>query len=263
MKIEATPMANQRPIRPLFILGNPRTGSTLLSTLLLQHPSIHVHGELFHSVENERKESHKLRGRRKTWFDPEVDDAIIFLDEHVFGVSTDYQDTEVSIVGVKIFADHVSEGGATHLFRRIRAHYPQAEIIHMRRDDYLDVLISHEFASRSGQWVSWSHDSKTRDEIPPFEIDLENARDFWERMYRADSFFALSFSGDKYFPIHYSQLSSNIPSASADLFSRLNVEPHEVTGATEKQVNGDDLDLILNLDVLMQEYSAFRRDLEI
>ena len=150
MKIEATPMADQMPIRPLFILGNPRTGSTLLSTLLLQHPSIHVHGELFHSVENERKESHKLRGRRKAWFDPEVDDAILFLDEHVFGVSTDYQDTEVSIVGVKIFADHVSEGGASHLFRRIRGHYPQAEIIHMRRDDYLDVLISHEFASRSG-----------------------------------------------------------------------------------------------------------------
>ena len=133
----------------------------------------------------------------------------------------------------------------------------------MRRDDYLDVLISHEFASRSGQWVNWSHEPKERDVLVPFEIDLENARDFWERMYRADSFFALSFSGDKYIPIHYSQLSSNIPAASADLFIRLNVEPHEVTGVTEKQVNGDDLDLILNLDALTQEYSAFRRELEI
>lgn len=256
-------MVDQKPARPLFIFGNPRTGSTLLSTLLLQHPSIHVHGELFHSVENERKESHKLRGRRKAWFDPEVDDAILFLDEHVFGVSTDYQDTEVSIVGVKIFADHVSRGGASHLFRRIRAHYPEADIIHMRRDDYLDVLISHEFAARSGQWVSWSHDPTLRGEIAPFEIELNSARDFWSRMYRADSFFALSFSGEKYIPIHYSELISNISTSSTNLFNRLGVAPCEVTAVTNKQVAANDLDLILNLDELTQEYAAFRKDLEI
>jgi hypothetical protein len=122
-------------VRQLLIVGNPRTGSTLLSTLLLQHPDVHVHGELFHPIENERQGTHSLRGRRKAWFDPDTDDAILFLDEHVFGVSTDYRDNPVSVVGVKVFADHVATGGATHLFRRIHGHYPDATVLHMRRDD--------------------------------------------------------------------------------------------------------------------------------
>jgi hypothetical protein len=133
----------------------------------------------------------------------------------------------------------------------------------MRRDDYLSVLISHEFASRSGQWVSWSHNPQMRDKISPFNIDLQNARYFWERMYRADSFFALSFSGDKYIPVHYSQLISNISASSADIFSRLAVDPFEVAPVTEKQVGINDFELILNMETLTQEYESFRREIEI
>lgn len=249
--------------QPLFIVGNPRTGSTMLSTLLLQHPCIHVHGELFHPVENERRETHALRGRRKTWFDPEADDAILFLDDHVFGVSTDYLDRSVSVVGVKVFADHVNTGGASHLFRRIRAHYPEAFVIHMRRDDYLDVLISLEIASRGKQWVNWSHDVKERGSVSPFSIGVERAREFFEAMYRADSYFALNFIGPRYIPLHYSEVVKDIPAASAALFAQLEVAPHPVKLVTEKQVQASDLELIKNMDELVTEFSAFRQRKEI
>ena len=250
-------------VQRLFIVGNPRTGSTLLSTLLLQHPEIHVHGELFHSEENERRETHFLRGRRKSWFDPANDDAIMFLDDHVFGVSTDYLDRTVSVVGVKIFADHVNTGGATHLFRRIRAHYPSATVVHMRRDDYLDVLISLELASRSRQWVNWSHDVQQRRPVSPFSIKVERAREFFERMYRADSFFALSFAGENYISLQYSELVRDIPQSSAYLFARLGVPSHEVSAVTEKQVTGSDIDLIKNMDELVAEFTAFQSRTEV
>ena len=256
-------MSESVDARPLFIVGNPRTGSTLLSTLLLQHPAVHVHGELFHPEENERRETHFLRGRRKSWFDPETDDAIMFLDEHVFGVTTDYLDRSVSVVGVKIFADHVSTGGATHLFRRIRAHYPTAAIVHMRRDDYLDVLVSLEIASRSRQWVNWSHDVQQRESVSPFTIKVERAREFFERMYRADSFFALRFAGDNYIPLHYNELVRDIPRASADLFARLGVPDHEVQAVTEKQVQVSDFELIKNMDHLVAEFTAFQSRTEV
>lgn len=252
-----------RHVRPLFIVGNPRTGSTLLSTLLLQHPSVHVHGELFHPEENERENTHFMRYRKKAWFDPETDNAILFLDEHVFGVDTDYSGRAVSVVGVKIFADHVHSGGAQHLFRRIREHYPAAAIVHMRRDDYLDVLVSLEIASRSRQWVNWSYAKQEREPLAPFTIKVERAREFFERMYRADSFFALRFAGENYIPLHYNELVRDIPRASADLFARLGVPDHEVKAVTEKQVQISDFELIKNMDDLVAEFTAFQTRMEV
>jgi len=245
------------PVRPLFIVGNPRTGSTLLSTLLLQHPDVHVHGELFHPVENERQGTHAMRQRRKAWFDPDNDDAILFLDEHVFGVSSDYLERPVSVVGVKIFADHVSSGGASHLFRRIRAHYPQAVILHMRRDDYLSALISLEFAQRGRQWVNWSHDVQEREKVRPFSIDIARARAFFASMYRADSFFALRFSGPGYVAVEYADLVADVPGTMEGVFGALGVPPAEVSTVTQKQVQSADWKLVENLPELQAEFEAF------
>ena len=252
-----------RSIRPLFIVGNPRTGSTLLSTLLLQHPSVHVHGELFHPEENERKNTHFLRGRRKAWFDPEADDAILFLDTHVFGVDTDYLDRTVSVVGVKIFAEHVNTGGAKHLFRRIRAHYPEAVVIHMRRDDYLDVLVSLEIASRSRQWVNWSHDVQAREELSRFKIDVDRAVSFFERMYAADSFFALNFAGPHYLSVQYESLVSDLEGQTAARFDVLGVDAHAVSAVTEKQVRASDFELVKNMDELVAAFEAFKVGTEV
>jgi len=249
-------------VRPLFIVGNPRTGSTLLSTLLLQHPDVHVHGELFHPVENERQGTHAMRERRKAWFDPETDDAILFLEKHVFGVSTDYKGREVSVVGVKIFADHCSTGGASHLFRRIKAHYPQAAFLHMRRDDYLSALISLEFARRGHQWVNWSHDVQDREAVKPFTIDLGTAREYFESMYRADSFFALRFTGPGYLGVEYEQLVSDVPGTMDTVFSTLGVAPTPVSMVTEKQVTSTDWSLVKNLPELQLAFEAFTARLE-
>lgn len=250
-------VAERGAVRPLFIVGNPRTGSTLLSTLLLQHPDVHVHGELFHPVENERQGTHALRGRRKAWFDPETDDAILFLDEHVFGVDTDYRDQPVRVVGVKIFADHVASGGATHLFRRIRGHYPDAVVLHMRRDDYLSTLVSLEFAQRSRQWVNWSHDVHERDSVAPFAIDVEHALAFFDRMHRADAYFALSFGGAGYRAVHYSDLVADVPGTMQALFNHLGVPPRAVHTVTEKQVRREDWGLVSNVAELQSAYDAW------
>lgn len=256
-------MANSPTAKQLFIVGNPRTGSTLLSTLLLQHPSVHVHGELFHPEENERKSTHYLRGRRKAWFDPESDDAILFLDSHVFGVDKDYLDRSVSVVGVKIFAKHVNTGGAKHLFRRIRAHYPDAAVIHMRRDDYLDVLVSLEIASRSRQWVNWSHDVQAREELSRFKIDVDRANAFFAQMYSADSFFALNFAGPNYTAVQYETLVANLEGQTTSLFELLGVADHPVSAVTEKQVRSTDFELIKNMDELVAAFEAFKVGTEV
>jgi LPS sulfotransferase NodH len=245
------------PARPLFLVGNPRTGSTLLTTLLLQHPDIHMHGELFHPEENERRGTHALRGRPKAWFDPRSDDAIAFLDEHVFGVTTDYRGRPVQVVGLKVFADHVATGGAADLFSRVRAHYPTAHVLHMRRDDYLAVLLSLEFAQRSRQWVAWSHLQEPRRELAPFTVPRDRARAFFEDMHRADAYFALHFAGPGYLPVHYEDLVDDLPATMAAVFAALGVAPRDVSAVTEKQVGDADLDLVENLDELRDEFAAF------
>jgi LPS sulfotransferase NodH len=250
-------------VRPLLIVGNPRTGSTLLSTLLLQHPDVHVHGELFHPIENERRGTHALRHRRKAWFDPETDDAILFLDEHVFGVSTDYKGRRVSVVGVKIFADHISSGGATHLFRRFHGHYPDAAVLHMRRDDYLSTLVSLEFARRTRQWVNWSHDPQSRAEVSSFSIPVKQALAFFDRMWRADAYFSLTFSGPNYLPVHYSRLVVDLPGTMSSVFASLGVPDHPVSMVTEKQVSGEDWSLVENLPDLQSAFAAWQVQQEV
>jgi LPS sulfotransferase NodH len=252
-----------RPARPLFLVGNPRTGSTLLTTLLLQHPDIHMHGELFHPEVNERRGTHALRGRSKAWFDPARDDALEFLDSHVFGVPTDYRGRPVEVVGVKVFADHCSTGGAADLFPRVREHYPTAHVLHIRRDDYLSVLVSLEFATRSRQWVSWSHLQEPRREIEPFAVPRERARAFFEDMHRADAYFALHFAGPGYLAVHYEDLVDDLDGTMAGVFTALGVPPREVSAVTEKQLDESDLSLVLNLAALAEEFALFRERHEI
>ncbi len=246
-----------QPARPLFLIGNPRTGSTLLSTVLLQHPAVHMHGEVFHPEESERQATHALRNRAKSWFDPSADDPVEFLDEWVFGVPQNNVGKPVSVVGVKVFADYVESGSTEKLFARLRSHYPHGAFIHVQRSNYLDVLISKEIAARSRRWVDWSHEEETSVDVAPFSVDVESARSFFAALLQADEFFVLHFAGPGYLAVEYQDLVGDLEGVSAQVFAFLGVGEHPVTMVTRKQVGAPEVALVRNLDVLEDEYRRF------
>jgi LPS sulfotransferase NodH len=129
----------------------------------------------------------------------------------------------------------------------------------MRRDDYLSTLVSLEFAQRSRQWVNWSHDVQERSSaVSPFSVPVSDAVAFFDRMYRADAYFALTFSGPMYLPVHYAQLVADLPGTMSSVFGALGVPDHPVSMVTEKQVSGDDWALVENLPELQAAFEAWQ-----
>jgi LPS sulfotransferase NodH len=244
------------PVRPLILVGAPRTGSTLLTTMLLQHPDIHVHGELFHPEMSERQRSHAMRGRTKAWFDADVDDPIDFLTNQVFGVDHDYQGRKVSTVGFKFLLSRRCTQDL-ELLHRIRESFPTLAVLHIRRENYLDSLLSREFAERGKQWVAWSHLQEPRGEISEFSVPLQRARQHFEGYLDVDSILIEEFAGISYRSIFYEDLVEHLDPVMASVFNFLGVAQRDVGMVTDKQVAAHDLALVRNLAQLRAEYAAF------
>ena len=77
-------------------------------------------------------------------------------------------------------------------------------------------------------------------------------------MYRADGYFALTFSGPGYLAVTYDQLVADVPATMASVFSALGVAPHEVSTVTQKQVSRDDWALVENLPELQAAFEAWQ-----
>jgi len=163
----------------------------------------------------------------------------------------------VSVVGVKVFAEYADGVGTEELFSRLRTHYPHGAFIHVRRRNYLDVLISREIASRSGRWVDWSHEQEAEGDVPEFAIDVAVARRFFTEMGKADEFLATHFAGPAYFAVEYDELVADLGGVSSRLFSYLGLPNCTVSTVTRKQVTNAQRARITNLEALETEWRHF------
>jgi len=154
---------------------------------------------------------------------------------------------------VKVFAEHVGQS----VFPALRAHYPHGAFVHVRRRNYLDVLISREIASRSARWVDWSHEPETSVEVEPFEIPVADAMAFFTAMRENDAYFASYFAGPGYYVIDYEDLVADLPGQAAALFSFLGLPDCDVTAVTRKQVGADQWALVRNADELRDAWAEF------
>jgi hypothetical protein len=119
-------------------------------------------------------------------------------------------------------------------------------------------LVSLEFAQRSRQWVNWSHDVQERPAVAPFSVPVDSAVAFFDRMYRADGYFALTCSGPGYLAVSYDALVADVPATMATVFSQLGVAQHDVSTVTQKQVSRDDWALVENLPELQAAFEAWQ-----
>jgi LPS sulfotransferase NodH len=222
---------------PFIIVGMPRTGSTLLMTTLSQHPRALVYGELFHTVESERRNAHAIRRGDKTiFFDPQAEDAIAFLKRNVWSV----ENTKHLAVGFKVFGEYVKAPTTERLFVRLKEKYPSLKVIHITRTKYLDAFVSRGLAQRSKEWVRYA-DSKTNEsEVNGkrricFAADPISLQKFIDSMQEADSFFANHFGGENYIAVDYDGFVLNYQSESQRIYTFLGLDVIEAKQKTLKQ----------------------------
>ena len=237
---------------PFVVLGMPRTGSTLLSTGLSQHPGVRCYNELFHPVDTERQRTHALvvNGAR-VYFQPH-EDAIGFLRTNVFSQSN----STFTAVGFKLFGDYVRGPGAKDLFLRLRGEIPDLRVIHIARTNYLDVLVSLEIARETSQWVIFKAGLEARKEVERISIDPTSALGFFDHMHQMDCFYEEFFPSNRYCKILYEKLDSAYQEAMDAAYSFLHLRPFWVKPITVKQRVRSIRELIVNYDKLAEAFAG-------
>ena len=256
-------MTTDRAPNRFLVLGMPRTGSTLLLTGLSQHPQIRAYGELFHQVRSEREGSHALiRDGLPICFDENQDDAIQFLDSEVFCPVP----SEIRAVGFKLFGEHVKCSGTERLFSRLKEAYPDVKIIHIRRPNYLDVLISREMAKATRNWIKLvdaadaekSFEPAPRPQRKAFHIDPSTASAFFENMRLVDDFFREFFQGPNYHEVLYQNLAADYEGQLNAVYRHLGVDAHRPRQMTAKQIESPASGLISNMGELRTYFRGTR-----
>lgn len=234
---------------PFIIGGMPRTGSTLLTLGLGQHPDVQVYGELFHPVAAERHGSHAIPAKDggRISFDEAKDDAIAFVKAHVFS------NPSIGAAGFKLFGSHVQCAGTERIFARLKDEIEGLKVVHIIRSNYLDVLVSERMAKATGQWQR--KPSEPAPQYDPARIEPERVLRFFEAMRNADATFRNVFAGS-YCAVHYADLSLHFKQHMSRVFEFLGVRKFDVAPKIEKQIRTPARDLIANYDEIRKAVSG-------
>ena len=142
--------------RKLVVVAAPRTGSTMLATMLNAHPDVVCGGEVLNDVWIDTGGridwAHKSRHARALEDDPAIhalrrEDPIAFLGRlNELAAAEGFR-----VVGFKLLYAHGSlRAGVVEYL----AGLPDLSVIHLRRLDRLRRLVSLKRAVASGEWVA-------------------------------------------------------------------------------------------------------------
>jgi LPS sulfotransferase NodH len=239
-------------MRPFMVVGMPRTGSTLLTTGIAQHPEAKCYGELFHPSDYERAHAHALQVNGE-WihFDPNREDAIEFLQNNVFCE----RNAATKAVGFKLLGDYVYGPGSEKLLLRMRKELPGLQVVHITRTNYLDVLVSREIARATSQWVIFTGSSEERKTVERFSIDEAMARQFFCQMRQMDRFHEQFFGGDHYYKVSYEDLEHQYQATMNGTYRFLGLSPHTLTPRTVKQRTRPAEETVSNLRQLARTFA--------
>ena len=194
-----------------ILLGHARCGSTLLICSLSKHPDIHLFGELFNTVEEERQRSFRsgLRfpqaARAKgdgTATDPHDfyrygDDGVAFLHRNVF-----YEHAHSPVaVGFKLFYQQArATPGARRVWRYLGAH-PEVRVVHLVRRNLLESLLSLRVALATDEWARPRGAPAAAP--PPVRLRAEECERYFARVERGRERARRRFAGHAVLEVEY------------------------------------------------------------
>lgn len=135
-------MSKRQP--PFVIIGQERSGTTLVQTLLSSHSDIHCRGELFDTWQiddgGRKDKSNAAIFARDT-------DPATFLKEKLEG--RDLHRPLPSVLGFKLLSHH-----NPNVMMKVIPDNPEWRIIHVRRANKLAQFASRQQVAKSGRWTS-------------------------------------------------------------------------------------------------------------
>lgn len=128
-----------------LILGQPRSGTTYLQSLLNAHPDIHCRGEVFDpwQIDDDGKKTRDIDAVIARDSDP-----VAFLDRMLSGSGLPWH-KRARVIGAKVLHHHHPA-----ILGRFIPSRPDLRLIHVRRENKLAQFASAEQVRQTGRWVS-------------------------------------------------------------------------------------------------------------
>lgn len=259
-----------------IIVCGIRTGSTMLRSLLANHPSVRVFFELFHlhrdnvpfDVEGYKHKSSnpQIVQRRNT-------DPVKFLNTDVFT----RQPPSVKAMGFKLlytqarsqhmwWQDPPYERWWTHIDRSVEwkqaksdlwaylAQETDIKIIHLTRENLLKVKVSTQLAKKTGHWGDGATGGTRDDDTEPtVSLNPKHCREDFEAKRRMEAQIEERFSDHRLHALTYEQLVENRSQVLSRVQEFIGVPTRPLQTETEKQRQRPLSQVIENYDVLRRE----------
>jgi LPS sulfotransferase NodH len=212
-----------KPHSIFIILGNRRTGSLYVQSLLNSHSHIQVFGEIFNRkfyLDNKPNQLPDLEGHLGKLCKNRFKDPVSFIDEVLYG----YYGQD-NTIGFRLFYEHIEKAlnDRTHHLRSIdklllkrgyeyKIAYSLKEldtikIVHLKRRNLLEQFYSMKRAVKTGQYVL--RDPNKRRLPEPILIEYEELHAFFKWISRMYSVVTEFFNTQSMTDLYYENLVQN------------------------------------------------------
>jgi len=223
-----------------IILGQGRTGSNLLLSLLASHRQIFVVGEVFNAAEEVRKKIKKLPRPLKSGEHP-----IEYLEAYLYKVQPEH----IKAVGFKLFYEHARDNEWKDVWQYLRR--SKVKILHLKRKNLLDRYLSHQLALRSNVWISFKPGNGKFNN--PIKLQPQKCFQDFHRTLRRQENIDGFFSENPKLEIIYEELCDNPIENSKNIQDFLGLNYQALSAKTIKQRIKKKSELILNYNDLKEQ----------
>ncbi len=279
--------AHSRAYTRFIILGQGRTGSTLLVQALNSHPAIVGFGEIFNFSEFLNADAEPVQFNIDGWSPDQATDRALrtsdyarFLRERVFCKHA----PEIRAVGFKFHYEHVW-GNDPSLAGYLAAD-TGLRVIHLTRRNRLRTLVSKNLALKTGRWLEYEkpvapsvpssplrrlrkrvraaltslasklRPAKTRGPERKLEISPEELREFCAMSDTQEREWAERMSGHPMLTFAYEDLAADMDTWFGNAQRFLGVEPLPLTTRMRRQNPEPLRELITNYDALRVAFAG-------
>lgn len=240
-------ISSHKDYQKFIILGMPRSGSNFLASSLRSRKNIIAYGELFNEKSRERRDilwDTPGYGSTEKALILRDADPIAFLESMVFKKVPTY----VEALGFKLFYHHADDNWQCvwpYLQRQ------ELKVLHLKRRNYLEVLLSISIAMRTKQFLSRNIKNSQQQTIA---LDYDECLHWFEMTKAWETKFDNYFNDNLI--LYYDDLVKNYERNMQNIQDYLNVRVGEACSPLKKQARLALDKAIVNFDQLKERFTG-------
>jgi LPS sulfotransferase NodH len=243
--------------KKFVILSTARTGSDLLYSYLNSHPNVICFREIFGQKDSidfgNLLTKYRSLSKNKKTLEFRMKNPIDFLNKYIFSFHEDI----IHAVGFKLFYYHPNTYENWNEIKKYLEKDKSIKIIHLKRENLLDVYFSLKKAHKTNQWNVWKNDSKkVKEQFKDFTIQFteEECRFYFEKTEEYIRIFESLIKDHEVVDIYYNDLLNKSEEVLNKMQSFLDVEIHTLETRTNKVNKRSVPECIENYSELKKEF---------